>query len=54
MADKTRPAPDDHQDIHVQGYEPPTLTCLGDLADLTQKDVGAADGTTFQGVDLGS
>jgi hypothetical protein len=36
------------------GYRPPTITYLGNLADLTQKMVGAADGTTFLGIDLGS
>lgn len=35
-------------------YRPPSVTYLGDLADLTQKQVGAADGATFLGVDLGS
>ena len=36
------------------GYSPPTVTFLGTLADLTQKTVGAADGTTFLGLDIGS
>ena len=36
------------------GYRPPTVTFLGTLAELTQKDVGGADGATFLGVDLGS
>jgi len=38
------------------GYHPPTVTYLGDLADLTQqaKDVGLADGSTFMGLDLAS
>ncbi len=36
-------------------YRPPAITYLGDLADLTRgKQVGAADGTTFLGIDLGS
>jgi hypothetical protein len=35
-------------------YRPPTVTVLGTLAELTQKDVGAADGTTFLGLDIGS
>jgi hypothetical protein len=37
-------------------YDPPTVTYVGDLADLTRqiKDVGAADGATFLGIDLGS
>lgn len=36
------------------GYRPPTVTYLGSLAELTQKHVGAADGSTFLGIDLGS
>ena len=36
------------------GYSPPTVTFLGTLADLTQKTVGAADGATFLGLDIGS
>jgi|tagenome__1003787_1003787.scaffolds.fasta_scaffold10629722_1 hypothetical protein len=35
-------------------YRPPTVTVVGTLAELTQKDVGAADGTTFLGLDIGS
>lgn len=36
-------------------YRPPTVTFLGDLAELTQsKTVGAADGTTFLGLDIGT
>ena len=42
----TAPAPE---------YVPPTIAYVGTLADLTrQKDVGAADGQTFLGVDIGS
>ena len=38
-----------------EGYEAPTIRHLGNLADLTQgKEVGAADGTTFLGLDVGS
>lgn len=36
------------------GYCPPTVTFLGTLAELTQKQVGAADGTEFLGLDIGS
>lgn len=36
------------------GYQPPTVTFLGTLADLTQKQVGGADGATFLGIDIGS
>ena len=43
------------QDIpEPPAYRPPAITYLGDLADLTRKQVGAADGTTFLGIDLGS
>ena len=36
-------------------YQPPGVTVLGTLAELTQeKQVGAADGTTFLGLDIGS
>ena len=37
-------------------YEPPVLTQLGDLAELTlvNKTAGAADGTVFLGIDIGS
>jgi len=38
----------------ASGYRPPTVTYLGTLADLTQKEVGAADGATFLGLDIGS
>ena len=37
------------------GYSPPTVMFLGTLSDLTQqKEVGAADGETFLGLDIGS
>lgn len=40
-------------------YQPPAVSFLGTLAELTQeippgKDVGAADGTQFLGLDVGS
>ena len=36
-------------------YTPPRVVVLGTLAELTQvKEVGAADGTVFQGIDLGT
>jgi len=38
----------------ASGYRPPTVTYLGDLADLTQKTVGGIDGSTFLGLDIGS
>lgn len=38
-----------------EGYVPPALTRLGELAELTQsKTVGGADGSTFLGLDIGS
>ena len=51
MKDDTRPESrsDDHE-----AYEAPAIRLLGNLADLTQKQVGAADGATFLGIDLGS
>ncbi len=36
------------------GYRPPTITYLGSLAEMTQKTVGAADGATFLGLDIGT
>ena len=41
------------EDRADHGYCPPTVTFLGTLAELTQKTVGAADGTTFLGLDIG-
>lgn len=42
------------EDREDAGYCPPTVTFLGTLAGLTQqKEVGAADGTTFLGIDIG-
>ncbi len=38
-------------------YEPPALSRLGDLTEVTLvggKTVGAADGATFLGLDIGS
>ena len=55
MDDFTAPAR--HPDVATDppGYRPPTITRLGDLAELTQqKEVGAADGTQFVGLDVGS
>jgi hypothetical protein len=55
MDDFTAPAR--HPDVPADspGYRPPTITRLGDLAELTQqKEVGAADGQQFLGLDLGT
>ncbi len=38
----------------ASGYRPPTITYLGSLGEMTQKTVGAADGQTFLGLDVGS
>jgi len=48
--------PPQHSADLPAGYHPPTVTYVGDLADLTQgqKMVGAADGATFLGIDIGS
>ena len=44
---------EDHGAVSDVGYSPPTVTFLGTLAQLTQKTVGAADGETFLGLDIG-
>ena len=42
-------------DRQQAGYSPPTVTFLGTLSELTQqKEVGAADGEQFLGLDIGS
>lgn len=38
----------------ASGYRPPAITYLGSLAEMTQKTVGAADGATFLGLDIGT
>jgi hypothetical protein len=40
----------------LDSYEPPAVTDLGTLAELTrqEKTVGGADGSTFLGLDIGS
>ncbi len=50
----------EHHDQNQEGgrergsYVPPRVVVLGSLADLTQKQVGAADGTQFLGLDIGT
>jgi hypothetical protein len=45
----------ERDDTARPAYEPPAITYLGDVAELTrQKEPGAVDGVTFQGIDLGS
>jgi hypothetical protein len=41
-------------DLKSSRYTPPTISYLGNLAEMTQKTVGAADGSTFLGLDIGS
>lgn len=43
---------DDHDDQPRGEYRPPTVTFLGTLAELTQKEVGGADGATFLGLSI--
>ena len=33
-------------------YQPPDVTVLGTVAELTQKTVGGSDGATFQELDI--
>ncbi len=54
MDDSALNAPGDGRLAAAQAYRPPTVTRLGNLADLTQKNVGAADGQTFLGLDIGT
>lgn len=46
----------DARNGEVAAYQPPKVTYLGNLTELTRqaKEVGAADGTVFDGIDLGS
>ena len=55
MNHESQHAPPPEDGRRASGYRPPMVTSLGNLADLTQaKEVGGADGTVFQGIDLGS
>lgn len=55
MFPETPPSPGSTADEARDVYQPPTVTLLGTLAELTQeKEVGASDGTTFLGLDIGS
>ena len=55
MEDVTGSARRPDEDAAAHGYQPPTITYLGSIADLTRsKQVGAADGTQFLGIDLGT
>jgi hypothetical protein len=50
--DEKAHAPDEGH--NSSSYQPPTITRLGTVADLTRKTAGAADGATFLGLDIGS
>lgn len=52
--DVTQPSTDQPAGEPQAGYSPPTVTFLGTLAELTQKEANAADGETFLGIDIGS
>lgn len=55
MNDDVQAQPSEASGNPPLGYQPPTITYLGDLAELTQsKTVGGADGSTFLGLDIGS
>ena len=54
MEDMTGQARRPDEDAPAGDYQPPTITYLGSIAELTGKAVGAADGTTFLGIDLGT
>ena len=54
MSGKDEDAPTPGEGQSSGSYRPPTITRLGSVADLTRKTVGAADGATFLGLDIGS
>lgn len=55
MDDDSQAQPSEASENLLPGYRPPTITYLGDVAELTQaKTVGRADGSTFLGLDIGS
>jgi hypothetical protein len=54
MTDDTRSPSPPEGEHSPSGYRPPTITYLGTVANLTQKTVGRADGSTLLGVDIGS
>ena len=52
MDDKT-PSPPPHGGASRDtAYEPPDVTILGTVEELTQKTVGGSDGATFQELDI--
>ena len=59
MTQDTPPIPDDGGPDARRAYSAPEMQYLGTLAELTQmlppdnKEVGAADGATFLGIDIG-
>jgi hypothetical protein len=57
-ADPSR-IPDERTEVPDQipdSYAPPEIVVVGNVADITRaaKEVGAADGETFLGLDIGS
>ncbi|MEA2717333.1 MAG: hypothetical protein QOI99_1650 [Actinomycetota bacterium] len=54
MNEDTTPGSSPDANLQSSGYTPPAISYLGTLADLTQKTVGASDGSTFLGLDIGS
>lgn len=54
MDEHTQPSPGRNMGEPTEPYEPPELTDLGTVAELTQKTTGAADGSTFLGLDIGT
>ena len=54
MDDFTAPARHPEVPADPSDYRPPTITRLGDLAELTLKEVGGADGQVFLGLDIGT
>ncbi len=54
MTDDARNPSRQEADQPGSRYRPPAITYLGNLAEMTQKTVGGADGTTFLGLDIGT
>jgi hypothetical protein len=54
MNEDTTPGSNPDADLQSSGYTPPVITYLGNLAEMTQKTVGASDGSSFLGLDIGS
>jgi hypothetical protein len=52
--DEQLPQSTEHDLIPATDYAAPTASYLGDVEELTEKTAGAADGTMFLGIDVGS